>query len=141
MSDFNGTIIDEFRSNGGFVKTAGFGDNLILLHTVGIKSREPRINPLFALPDDGSWLVVGSAAGSPKTPAWVHNLRAMPEVDLEVPVDGTVVGRRATVRELSPEERDAAWQRFLGVSDGFRKYTETAEGRRFPIFRLTPVDR
>lgn len=140
MSDFNGTIIDEFRTNSGFVQTAGFGRNLILLHTVGAKSGEPRINPLLALPDEGGWLVIGSAGGSPKTPAWVHNLRADSSVTVESPDIGGVKTQQATVTELPPDERDAAWDRFTAQSDGFLKYTETAEGRQFPIFRVSPTE-
>lgn len=140
VSDFNSQIIDEFRSNNGIVTTAGFGDNLILVHTVGAKTGAPRINPLLALPDGDEWLVIGSAGGSPKTPAWVHNIRAMSEVIIETPTaQGTTEGR-ATVTEVPGDQWDAAWERFLNKSDGFRKYTETAEGRRFPIFRLTPTD-
>ncbi|WP_124709948.1 nitroreductase family deazaflavin-dependent oxidoreductase [Gordonia insulae] len=139
MSDFNGQIIEEFRANAGHVTTAGFGDNLILVHTVGVKSGQPRINPLLALPDGDSWLVIGSAGGSPKAPAWVHNIRALPQVTIEVPADGGITEMKASVRELSPAEWDDGWQRFLDKSDGFRKYTETSEGRQFPIFRLTPV--
>ncbi|MGV9713944.1 nitroreductase family deazaflavin-dependent oxidoreductase [Gordonia sp. NPDC003424] len=139
MSDFNSQIIDEFRTNNGHVTTAGFGDNLILVHTVGAKSGEPRVNPLLALPADDGWLVVGSAGGSPATPAWVHNIRAMSEVTIETPTSGGVTERRARVSEIPDSDWNDAWQRFLDKSDGFRKYTETAQGRRFPIFRLTPT--
>ncbi|MFW0793809.1 nitroreductase family deazaflavin-dependent oxidoreductase [Gordonia sp. CPCC 205515] len=140
MSDFNSQIIDEFRTNNGRVTTAGFGSNLILVHTVGAKSGAPRVNPLLALPDDGAWLVIGSAGGSPKTPAWVHNIRAMSEVTVETPASDGITEHHASVSEVPDDEWDAVWQRFLDKSDGFRKYTETAEGRRFPIFRLTPTD-
>lgn len=139
MSDFNRQIIDEFRANDGFVTTNGFGDSLILVHTVGAKSGGPRTNPLLALRDGEDWLVVGSAGGSPTTPAWVHNLRAMNQVNVETPSPDGIVERRVSVSEVPDAQWDAAWQRFLDKSDGFRSYTETAQGRRFPIFRLTPV--
>ncbi|RZL78270.1 MAG: DUF385 domain-containing protein, partial [Rhodococcus sp. (in: high G+C Gram-positive bacteria)] len=66
MADFNEIIINEFRSNNGHVSTAGFGDSLVVLHTIGAKSGAVRLNPLMAIPEGESWLVVGSAAGSPK---------------------------------------------------------------------------
>ncbi|WP_415975731.1 nitroreductase/quinone reductase family protein [Rhodococcus sp. 077-4] len=139
MADFNQMIIDEFRSNGGHVSTAGFGDSLVVLHTIGAKSGEIRLNPLMAIPEEGSWLVVGSAAGSPKDPAWVHNLRAHPAIDIEVPVDGAVQTIAVTVSEVPDGEWAGSWQKFLDASEGFAKYLETAEGRRFPIFRLSPA--
>jgi deazaflavin-dependent oxidoreductase (nitroreductase family) len=140
VNDFNATVINEFRSNGGHVNTAGFGKNLVLLHTVGAKSGEPRISPLFALPDDGSWLVIGSYAGSPKAPAWVHNLRAHPEsVAVEAPAENGVARHDTQVSEIDGDHWEASWQKFIDASEQFLKYTETAEGRRFPIFRLTPT--
>ena len=35
MADWNEKIIQEFRANGGTVKTNGFGRALVLVHTVG----------------------------------------------------------------------------------------------------------
>ena len=138
MSDFNATIIDEFRGNDGHVETAGFGDNLLILHTVGAKSGQVREVPLFALPDGDAWLVVGSAAGSPKDPAWVHNLRAHPQIDVEKPGDGGVETVAVTVTEIGDDEWVQTWDRFTTASSGFKEYEKTAEGRRFPIFRLAP---
>lgn len=140
MSDFNTTIIDEFHNNDGTVTTAGFGRNLVLLHSVGAKSGEERVSPLFGLPDGaGGRLIIGSAAGSPKDPAWVHNLRKNPAVSFEVAGDTRgITTHSGTATELEPVQREQAWQNFIAASDGFLKYTETAQGRVFPIFRLTP---
>lgn len=139
MTDFNQMIIEEFRGNGGRVSTAGFGDSLVVVHSIGARSGEIRLNPLMAIPEEGSWLTVGSAAGSPKDPAWVHNLRAHPAVDIEVPVDGAVQTVAVKASEVPDVEWDSSWQKFLDASSGFAKYVETAEGRRFPIFRLAPA--
>lgn len=144
MTDFNEQIIREFRENGGRVSTAGFGDNLVVLHSIGARSGEVRLNPLFALREDYGWLVVGSAAGSPKDPAWVHNLRAHPRIEMEVPEDGSVRTVEVDVTEIDADESDPAawsarWDRFTAASSGFLDYLTTAEGRRFPIFRLTPA--
>ncbi|GAA2053620.1 nitroreductase/quinone reductase family protein [Williamsia deligens] len=138
MSDFNAQIISEFRANGGHVETAGFGDNLLILHTIGAKSGQVREIPLFALPDDAAWLVVGSAAGSPKHPAWVHNLRAHPQIDVEKPGQDGIDTVSVTVTEVADDDWAATWARFTEASPGFREYEKTAEGRRFPIFRLAP---
>lgn len=132
-------IIEEFRGNGGHVSTAGFGDLLVVVHSIGARSGEIRLNPLMAIPEEGSWLIVGSAAGSPKDPAWVHNLRAHPLVDIEVPVDGLVQTVAVKASEVPDVEWNRSWQKFLDASSGFATYVETAEGRRFPIFRLALV--
>ncbi len=139
MTDFNETIINEFRENGGHVTTAGFGDALVVLHSIGAKSGEIRLNPLMAIPEDNFWLIVGSAAGSPKDPAWVHNLRANPAIDVEIPADGAVKTIKVNVTEVPDAEWDENWKKFTDASAGFIEYTKTAQGRQFPIFRLTPA--
>jgi deazaflavin-dependent oxidoreductase (nitroreductase family) len=54
---------------------------------------------------DGGMLILGSYAGAPKDPAWVHDLRANPHARIEV---GTAA-YDVDVRELPPEEREAAF--------------------------------
>ena len=128
---FNDQIIDEFRSNGGV--TDMFGTNLVLLHTVGAKSGEPRVHPVMALRDGSDWLVIASAAGNPKSPAWYFNIVAQPAFSIETPTG--IVDVQAS--ELEGAEWDAAWQAFTSASAAFEQYVERAEGRRFPILRLS----
>ena len=40
--------------------------------------------PLIYLRDGEDLVVVGSMGGTPKDPAWVHNLRAAPDTEAEV---------------------------------------------------------
>ena len=133
MADFNQTIISEFRANGGHVETAGFGDSLVLLHTVGAKSGEPRISPVMAIQDGDVWLVVASAAGSPRHPAWFFNLQANPDVTIETPT-GTV-DVHATA--LDGAAYDEAWNRFVQRAPTFADYKDRAAGRTIPVVRLT----
>ncbi len=131
MSSFNDRIIAEFRENDGVV--ANFGSSLVLLHTVGAKSGEPRIHPVMSLRDGDDWLVIASAAGNPKHPAWYFNLVADPAIRIETPE--STVDVLATV--LVGDERQAAWARFTAASPAFEQYVERAEGREFPIVKLT----
>ncbi|MFI6423632.1 nitroreductase/quinone reductase family protein [Promicromonospora sp. NPDC050880] len=134
--DFNQQIIDTFRANGGEVNDpAPFGKGLVLVH-VPRKDGSIRIAPLAAIQDDGAWHVVGSAGGSPRNPAWVYGLRRTEQVDIEVPGD-PVETVQAKVEELTGTERDEMWERFKQLSSGFVEYEKTAEGRVFPIFRLS----
>ena len=131
MTDFNTRIIEEFRANGGHVATAGFGDRLVLLHTTGAKSGAPRISPLMGIPTDEGWLVAASKGGAPEEPAWAHNLRANPSIEVETG-GGTVA---ATAVELRGAERDAGWQRFLAASPGFADYEKRTD-RLIAVFHL-----
>ncbi|MEN2741163.1 nitroreductase/quinone reductase family protein [Microbacterium sp. X-17] len=131
MTDFNALIIDEFRRNGGHVETEGFGDRLILLHTTGARTGAARVNPLMGIPTDDGWLVAASKGGAPEEPAWAHNLRAHPAIQVETGT-GTVP---TTAVELRGAERDAAWQRFTAASSGFASYEKRTK-RTIAVFHL-----
>ena len=134
MTGFNDLIIEEFRANNGTVTTAGFGDDLVLVHSVGAITGEPRINPLMAIETDGSWLIAASAAGAPRHPAWYFNLLKTPDTSIET---GTAtVDVHAT--DLAGEERDAAWRLFTDRSPAFAGYEAKAAGRVIPVVRLDP---
>lgn len=134
MSDWNTNIIEEFRENDGTVTTGGFGRRLVLLHSRGARSGAQRVNPLASVREsDDAWLVAASAAGADRHPAWYHNLLAHPEVTIETPDDG-VVDVLAT--DLQGVERDAGWDRFTAMSEGFRSY-EARTSRTIPVVRLS----
>ncbi|BDH57820.1 nitroreductase/quinone reductase family protein [Tsukamurella sp. PLM1] len=139
MNDFNQGIIDEFRANNGTVTAMGFGRALALVHSTGAKSGEPRVNPLAAIRDDEGWLLPASAGGSPTNPAWYHNLKAHPDIEIEYPNDDDGISTAlVTATELIGTARDEAWERFKARSAGFAEYEKTAQGRVIPVFRLTP---
>lgn len=134
MSDFNRTVIDTFRSQGGTVPR--FGRALVLLHHVGAKTGAERVSPVAAIPDGDGWLIAASKAGAPDNPAWFHNLLAQPDVRIEVPDgdDGVATVPVRAVR-LEGAERDAAWERFTAMSSGFADY-ERRTTRVIPVLRL-----
>lgn len=127
----NDPIVEEFRANGGLVRTRGFGRTLVLLHTRGARTGEERVNPVRALPDGDGWLIIASAGGAPKHPGWYFNLRENPDAEIETG-EATVPVRAA---ELSGAEHDAAFARFVEASQAFAHYQERT-ARILPIFRL-----
>ena len=86
-ADFNDQIIEEFRANEGRVGGMFEGSSLLLLHHTGAKSGKSRINPLGYLSDGGRYVVFASKAGAPTNPDWYHNLKARPNVTIEVGTD------------------------------------------------------
>src|SRR3984957_17685089 len=56
----------------------------LLLTTVGRKSGEKFILPLFYGTDGASYFVVASKGGAPEHPGWYRNLLVNPEVELQV---------------------------------------------------------
>lgn len=132
LNAFNSAIVDEFRSNGGKVGGPFEGATLLLLHTTGAKSGQPRLSPLAYLMIDDKMLIVGSFAGAPKDPAWVHNLRATPQAHIEVGTDAYDVD----VRELPIAERDELYPKIVAVAPGFGDYQSNTT-RVIPLFELT----
>ncbi|MED5815384.1 nitroreductase family deazaflavin-dependent oxidoreductase [Mycolicibacterium sp. 050232] len=131
LDDFNRNVVEEFRANGGKVGGPFEGGTLLLLHTTGAKSGQPRLSPLAYLTVDGRVLIVGSYAGGPKDPAWVHNLRANPNVHVEVGTESY----DATARELPAEERDATYPKIVERAPVFAEY-QAKTTRAIPLFEL-----
>ncbi|OPX09847.1 nitroreductase family deazaflavin-dependent oxidoreductase [Mycobacterium sp. AT1] len=131
LDDFNSGVVAEFRANGGRVGGPFEGGDLLLLHTTGAKSGQPRLSPLAYLTVDGKMLIVGSYAGAPKDPAWVHNLRANPRAHIEVGTEAYDV----VVRELPGDERDATYPKITAVAPVFAEYQANTT-RAIPLFEL-----
>ncbi len=56
----------------------------LLLHTVGAKTGQQRTNTLSYFPDGGHYYVVASKGGDPRAPGWYHNLKAHPDVEINL---------------------------------------------------------
>ncbi|MBJ7465720.1 MAG: nitroreductase family deazaflavin-dependent oxidoreductase [Mycolicibacterium sp.] len=131
LDAFNRGVVEEFRANAGRVGGPFEGATLVLLHTVGAKSGRPRLSPLAYLEIDGKVLIVGSYAGAPTHPAWVHNLRADPKAHIEIGTDAYDV----TARELPDDERDATYPKIVAVAPVFAEY-QAKTSRAIPLFEL-----
>lgn len=118
-----------YRVTGGRAGGAG----ALELRTVGRRSGEPRMTLLNFLRDGAALVVIGSNAGSPRTPAWALNLEARP--DAEVAVEGCTVAVRAHV--AGGDERARLWRRVLEWNPTYGRYQKMA-GREVPVIVLEP---
>jgi deazaflavin-dependent oxidoreductase (nitroreductase family) len=132
VNAFNKSIIDEFRANDGKVGGQFEGANLLLLHTTGAKSGQPRVSPLAYFDIDGRLVIIGSFAGAPKDPAWVHNLRANPRARVEIGRDAFDVA----AHELPADERAALFDKVTAAAPGFAEY-QAKTSRVIPLFELS----
>lgn len=133
MSNFEDELIADMGAHGG-VATKGFvaGHPLLIMTNEGAKSGERRRAILTYSRDDGDYVVAGTAGGSPKTPAWVHNVREHPEVSIEVNIETKPA--TATVVDEGPE-RDRLWEQHVAALPWFAPYPDQA-GRVIPMVRL-----
>ncbi|MER6348906.1 nitroreductase family deazaflavin-dependent oxidoreductase [Streptomyces sp. NPDC001595] len=135
-NDFNQRIIDEFRAGRGRLSGMFANARLVLLTTTGARSGRPHTTPVGYLPDGPERiLVIASAGGSPRHPAWYHNLLAHPEVTVE---SGAFTYQAQAV-PLTGAERDAAFARAVESDAGWAEYEEKAGGRVIPVVALTAL--
>ncbi|WP_292975708.1 nitroreductase family deazaflavin-dependent oxidoreductase [Mycobacterium sp.] len=130
--DFNERNIAEFRANHGRVGGNFEGAPLVILHTVGAKSGEPRTNIMMYLADGDRYLIFASKAGADTNPAWYWNLKANPDARIEIGDD--VVDVHAT--ELEGKERDDKYALQAARYPGFADY-EAKTSRVIPVVALT----
>ncbi|MEV4970124.1 nitroreductase/quinone reductase family protein [Streptomyces scopuliridis] len=132
-ASFNQAIIDEFRANGGKVGGPFEGGDLLLLTTTGAKSGAEHTVPLGYVRDGELLLIVGSAGGAPRHPAWYHNLLAHPQVRVEI---GTETLELIAV-PAEGARRDRLFERVVSVAPGYADY-QTATTRTLPVVVLEP---
>lgn len=132
--DFNARIIEEFRANQGQVGGPFEGSTLLLLHHVGAKSGKDRINPLAYNRDGNRYVVFASKAGAPTNPDWYHNLKAHPDVRIDVGTETIEV----RAEEATGEDRDRLFRAQAERSPQFAEYQSKTE-RVIPVIVLTPT--
>jgi len=131
---FNQQIIEEFRANSG--KVAMFADYpMVILHTIGARSGNIHLVPLVLTVKAEELLLFASYAGAQTHPVWVFNLRANPEITVELGSEQF----SARLIELSGEDAKDKVQIQAGVSEQFSKYVESAAPRNIPVFSIERV--
>jgi deazaflavin-dependent oxidoreductase (nitroreductase family) len=132
--DWNSQIIAEFRANGGKVGGPFEGGTLLLLHTVGARSGQPRVNPVMYQDIGDGVAVFATKGGAPTHPDWYYNLLANPRVSVEIgPQTLPFVARLA-----EGAERDRIWTAQKAANPGFADY-ERKTTRQIPVIILEPV--
>jgi deazaflavin-dependent oxidoreductase (nitroreductase family) len=132
-AEFQASVIAEFRANQGKVGGMFEGMPMLLLHHVGAKSGERRVAPLAYLRDGDRYVIFASKAGAPTNPGWFHNLKAQPDVEIEVGGD-TLTAHAA---EVAGEERERLFATQAEQRPQFAEY-QTKTERQIPVIVLTP---
>src|SRR3954464_11736736 len=132
MSDWNKSIIEEFRANKGKVGGRFAGANLLLLHTKGAKSGLERVNPMMYFIDGDRYVVIASKGGADTNPDWYRNLLANPDVSVEVGTEQFP----ATAAAASEPERTSLYEKMEKINPGFTDYKHKTS-RVIPVITLT----
>jgi F420H(2)-dependent quinone reductase len=119
------------RRSGGRLGGRALGADILVLHTIGRRSGQPRDAPMFFVPHHSGFAVVASNAASKRTPAWWFNLQADP--DAEALVHGTSYAVRG--RAASEQEVAELWPRLVELYSGYDHYKSIAT-RELPVVIL-----
>jgi deazaflavin-dependent oxidoreductase (nitroreductase family) len=135
MSDWNTSIIEEFRANEGKVGGQFEDAFLILIHHIGAKSGTERVTPVGCfLQPDGRFVIVASDGGAAAHPAWYYNLKANPRINVEFGTGTFAVA----VRELDGAEREKVWADAASAAPGLGEY-QNKTTRTIPMLLLTRI--
>jgi F420H(2)-dependent quinone reductase len=126
-----------YKKSDGRVGHRMIGVPTLLLRTTGRRSGATRTNGLVYARDGNDHLVVPSNGGADKPPAWLHNLRANPDVEIQV-------GReRSKGTAAIVEPSDPSYERLWKIvnennRDRYTAYQEKTS-RPIPVVVVTPT--
>ncbi len=124
-----------FRATNGRLTSLGPPTMPMLTMTaIGRKSGQPRSVHLACLEHEGDQLVVASAMGQQKHPAWRYNIDANPQV--EVQMRGERFNARARV--LSDSEKQKVWDDVRHAIPQMKVYEKRTE-RKIRVYRLNRI--
>ena len=134
--DFNRTLIQHLRANGGKSPPGPFeGRDLVILTTKGAKSGAVRESPVVYSRDGDNYVIVASKGGSPTNPSWYHNLLAHPEITVEI--GGQKF--KAHARVAGDDEYERLYQNHAKNMPAFNDYRKKTT-RKIPVVILEKLD-
>jgi deazaflavin-dependent oxidoreductase (nitroreductase family) len=123
-----------FSISHGRVAARGAGMPVLMLTTTGRRSGQPRTTMLTTPQREGSRIMlVASNGGDDRDPAWLHNLRADPRV--QVTMGGRTVPMTARVADAA--ERADLWPRIVADHAHYADYQAKTD-REIPVVVLEP---
>ena len=105
---------------------------MLLLDTIGARSGKPHIVPVMYLKDEERYLVFASKGGTDTNPDWYHNLKARPDIQIEV--GDETIDVHAEV--IAGPEHDTLYGRQAALYPAFAGYQRKTK-RIIPVVALT----
>lgn len=109
------------------------GAPVALLTTIGRKSGEARVSPLLFLRDGKRVVLVASQGGRANNPMWYLNLKANPQVTVQIKKEVL----RLTARDATEAERAQYWPQLVEMYSSFEDYQSWTD-RVIPIVICDP---
>jgi deazaflavin-dependent oxidoreductase (nitroreductase family) len=125
-----------YKGTDGRVGHRMIGVPTLLLRSTGRRSGATRTNGLVYARDGEDYLVVASNGGADRPPAWLHNVKAQPDVEIQIGRER----RPASARIVEPS--DPSYERLWGLvnannNDRYSAYQQQT-ARPIPVIAITP---
>ena len=132
---WNQKTIDEFHAKKG--RGVGmWGDHVLLMTARGAKSGDAITTPLVCGLEGNDYVVFASKGGAPEHPTWFGNIKANPEVEVEVATAGGTEKFKAQALAIeSGPERDRLYKEMTKIWPAFADY-QTRTERVIPVVVL-----
>jgi len=126
-----------YKRTDGRVGHRMIGVPTLLLRTTGRRSGATRTNGLVYARDGEDYLVVASNGGADRPPAWLHNIRAKPDVEIQIARERR--NATAMVVEPSDPDYDRLWKIVNDRNhDRYNAYQKQT-ARAIPVIVLSPT--
>jgi len=126
-----------YKATDGRVGHKMLGVPCLLLRSTGRRSGQTRTNGLVYARDGGDYLVVASNGGAEKAPGWYHNVKANPDVEVQVGRDR----QKATARviEFADPDYNRVWQ--IVNENNHDRYSgyQQKTSRPIPVVAIRPA--
>jgi deazaflavin-dependent oxidoreductase (nitroreductase family) len=126
--------ISVYRRTGGRLGARLLWFPAALLTTTGRKSGEPRTTPTLYLRDGDRVILPASFGGRAENPVWYLNLKANPEVEVQIRGEHLPL----VARDASDEERKRYWPPLIRMYPPYRGYREATD-RVIPLVVCEPA--
>jgi F420H(2)-dependent quinone reductase len=125
-----------YKRTDGRVGHRMIGVPTLLLRTTGRRSGAMRTNALVYAHDGTDYILVASNGGSDRPPAWLHNLTAHPDVEIQIGRER----QRGTATIVDPSDPDYGRLWKLVNENNHDRYTayQRQTARPIPMIAITP---
>ena len=103
----------------------------LLLTTIGRRSGEKRVSPLFYGSAGDAYVIIGSKGGADTQPGWYLNLRANPTAEVQVGREHFTVRARVA----TGQEREQLFEQMAQMAPPYRDYQQKTQ-RELPLVVL-----
>ena len=133
IKPFSGLNSFVYKLTGGRLMGTFQGRPVMLVTMKGAKTGRKRTVPLMYVPYKEGVIVVGSQGGAPKSPVWVNNIRANPEIEVQY----RDKKMRLRAREVDDLEKAEVWPVCVQHYHEYDDYQRRTD-RNIPVFVCEP---